>query len=256
MTQPENSTPAPTAPRRPHSFTTHGITVVDDYAWLKDANWQEVLRDPAVLDADIRRYLEAENDHTESLLGHTADLQKTLVAEMRGRIKEDDSSVPAPDGPYAYMRKFREGGQHEMFARSPRDGGIIEIILDGDELAAAHEYFRFGGARHSPDHRLEAWSADIKGSEYFSIRVRDWADGEDRDDLVEETDGAVVWSTDASASASPATSSPGGFTCTSAGLGFRFVLPFILLRVDYGYPLKQDSTNDHGRWYFAIGQAF
>ena len=199
MTQPENSTPAPTAPRRPHSFTAHGITVVDDYAWLKDANWQEVLRDPVVLDADIRRYLEAENDHTESLLGHTADLQKTLVAEMRGRIKEDDSSVPAPDGPYAYMRKFREGGQHEMFARSPRDGGIIEIILDGDELAAAHEYFRFGGARHSPDHRLEAWSADIKGSEYFSIRVRDWADGEDRDDLVEETDGAVVWSTDARA---------------------------------------------------------
>jgi len=199
VTQPENSTPAPTAPRRPHSFTAHGITVVDDYAWLKDANWQEVLRDPVVLDADIRRYLEAENDHTESLLGHTADLQKTLVAEMRGRIKEDDSSVPAPDGPYAYMRKFREGGQHEMFARSPRDGGIIEIILDGDELAAAHEYFRFGGARHSPDHRLEAWSADIKGSEYFSIRVRDWADGEDRDDLVEETDGAVVWSTDARA---------------------------------------------------------
>ncbi len=124
------------APRRPHSFTTHGITVTDDYAWLKDANWQEVLRDPSILDADIRKYLEAENDYTESLLGHTAALQKTLVAEMRGRIKEDDSSVPSPDGAFAYFRKFREGGQHELFGRMPRDGGETEIVLDGDELAA------------------------------------------------------------------------------------------------------------------------
>jgi oligopeptidase B len=154
---------APSAPRRPHTFTTHGIAVTDDYAWLKDAKWQEVLRDPTVLDADIRTYLEAENDYTESLLGHTSPLQKKLVAEMRGRIKEDDSSVPAPDGPFAYFRKFREGGQHEMFSRMPRDGGAAEIILDGDQLAADHDYFKFGGARHSPDHRLEAWSADIKG---------------------------------------------------------------------------------------------
>jgi oligopeptidase B len=197
--KPENSLPAPVAPRRPHSFTTHGITVVDDYAWLKDPDWQEVLRDPSILDPDIRTYLEAENDYTESLLGHTASLQKTLVAEMRGRIKEDDSSVPSPDGPFAYLRKFREGGQHELFGRSPRDGGEIQIVLDGDQLAADEEYFKFGGARHSPDHKLEAWSADIKGSEYFSVRVRDWADGTDRDDLVEETDGSVVWTLDSKA---------------------------------------------------------
>jgi oligopeptidase B len=188
--------PVPTAPRRPHSFTTHGITVTDDYAWLKDDDWQEVLRDPTILNADIRKYLEEENAYTESLLGHTAGLQKTLVAEMRGRIKEDDSSVPAPDGPYAYMRKFRDGGQHEMFGRMPRDGGAIEIVLDGDELAASHDYFKFGGSRHSPDHQLVAWSADVKGSEYFSIRVRDWTTRTDRDDLVEETDGGVVWSID------------------------------------------------------------
>src|ERR1700733_5618003 len=99
VTQPKNPLPPPVAPRRPHSFTTHGITVVDDYAWLKDENWQEVLRDPSALNADIRSYLEAENVYTEGLLGHTGDLQKRLVKEMRGRIKEDDSSVPSPDGP-------------------------------------------------------------------------------------------------------------------------------------------------------------
>src|SRR5947208_15428379 len=123
LTQPTTkgrSPQAPVAPRRPHSFTTHGIAVTDDYAWLKDPKWQEVLRDPAILDPDIRRYLEAENDYTESLLGHPASLQKKLVAEMRGRIKEDDSSVPSPDGPYAYFRQSREGGTHEMCARRPR----------------------------------------------------------------------------------------------------------------------------------------
>jgi oligopeptidase B len=189
----------PIAPRRAHCFTAHGVTVADDYAWLKDENWQDVLRDPSMLDADIRQYLEAENQYTESLLGHTAGLQKRLVGEMRGRIKEDDSSVPSPDGPYAYMRKFREGGQHEMFGRCPRDGGEAEIVLDGDELAAMHDYFKFGGARHSPDHRLQAWSADIKGSEYFTIRVRDWGSKTDFDDLIEETDGAVVWCADSAA---------------------------------------------------------
>jgi oligopeptidase B len=186
----------PVAPRRPHTFTTHGITVTDDYAWLKDANWQEVLHDPGVLDGDIRKYLESENAYTESLLGHTGALQKKLVAEMRGRIKEDDSSVPSPDGDYAYFRKFREGGQHELFGRMPRNGGTEEIVLDGDQLAETCDYFKFGGGRHSPDHRLQAWSADTKGSEYFSLRVRDWASGKDLDDLVEETDGTAVWSKD------------------------------------------------------------
>lgn len=196
VTQAKTPSRPPVAPRRPHSFTRHGITVTDDYAWLKDAKWQEVLRDPAVLDPDIRKCLEEENAYTESLLGHTAPLQKTLVSEMRGRIKEDDSSVPSPDGPFAYFRRFREGGQHELFGRMPRDGGDGDIVLDGDALAKGHKYFKFGGSRHSHDHKLQAWSADTKGSEYFSIRIRDWATGADFDDLVEETDGGMVWAAD------------------------------------------------------------
>lgn len=196
MTQAKTASQPPVAPRRPHSFTRHGITVTDDYAWLKDAKWQEVLRDPSVLDPDIRKYLDEENSYAESLLGHTAPLQKTLVREMRGRIKEDDSSVPSPDGPFAYFRRFREGGQHEMFGRMPREGGDGEIVLDGDALARDHTYFKFGGSRHSYDHKLQAWSADTKGSEYFSIRIRDWASGKDLDDLVEETDGGMVWAKD------------------------------------------------------------
>ncbi|NGX99097.1 MAG: S9 family peptidase [Candidatus Afipia apatlaquensis] len=191
------SAAAPVAPRRPHSFTHHGITVTDDYAWLKDDNWQEVLRDPSVLKPDIRAYLEAENAYADTVMGHTEPLQKKLVAEMRGRIKEDDSSVPSPDGPFAYFQKYNEGGQHEQIGRTARDGsGEARFIIDGDELAKQTEYFRFGGARHSPDHKLEAWSADVRGSEYFTIRVRDWESGKDSADVVEETDGGMVWAAD------------------------------------------------------------
>ncbi len=117
---------------------------------------------------------------------------------MRGRIKEDDSGVPTPDGPYAYTWKYRQGGQHEQIGRQPRDGGDFHTILDGDALAKASEYFKFGGTRHSPNHRLEAWSADLRGSEYFIIRVRDWATGEDLPDMIARAGGGVVWGRDSS----------------------------------------------------------
>jgi len=183
----------PIASRRESKRTLHGVTLSDDYAWLKDPNWQEVLRKPELLAADIRAYLEAENRYTEALLGPTKALQETLVREMRGRIKEDDSGVPVPDGPWAYLWRYRQGGQHELIGRSPRDGAEVQIVLDGDALAAGSEYFDFGETRHSPDHRLVAWSADLRGSEYFTIRVRDWQSGEDLSDIIEQTSGGVVW---------------------------------------------------------------
>mgnify|MGYP001245315754 FL=1 len=188
----------PIAPRRPSQRTLHGVTVTDDYAWLKDENWQEVLRDPSRLDPDIRAYIEAENAYAGERLGPTKELQKTLVAEMRGRIKEDDSGVPTPDGPFSYLWKFRQGGQHQQIGRTPRDGGEMQTILDGDALARTSDYFKFGGTRHSPDHKLEAWSADLRGSEYFTLRVRRWDTGEDLPDTLTETGGSVVWGRDSS----------------------------------------------------------
>jgi oligopeptidase B len=189
--------PAPTPPiaaRRPVRRIFHGHELVDDYAWLKDEKWQQVLRDPAVLDPEIRAYLEAENRHAEAVLAPTAALQKTLVAEMRGRIKEDDASVPQPDGPFAYLSRYRQGGQHPLIGRTPREGGESAIVLDGDRLARDSTYFKFGGVRHSPDHRLQAWSADRRGSEYYTLRVRRWQTGDDLADVVEQTSGgSVVW---------------------------------------------------------------
>jgi oligopeptidase B len=177
----------------------HGITLTDEFAWLKDPNWQAVMRDPALLDADIRTYLEAENAYAEAALAGTVSLRETLFAEMKGRIKEDDASVPAPDGPYAYFSRHREGGQHPLICREPRTGGAAETLLDGDALAAGKPFFRIGTAAHSPNHLLLAWSSDDSGAELYAVGIRDIAAAADLPDLVTETTGGIVWSQDGSA---------------------------------------------------------
>ena len=84
----------PCAARRPVTSTHHGIARVDDYAWLRAANWQAVIRDPTLLDEKIRAYLETENAYSKAILADTEALQAALFAEMKGRIKEDDSQPP------------------------------------------------------------------------------------------------------------------------------------------------------------------
>ena len=100
----------PQAEQRPLERTLHDLCLIDEYAWLKAENWREVMRDPVQLDPAIRAYLQAENDYCERALADTKSLQETLFAEMKGRIKEDNSSVPDPDGPYAYYVRYRKAG--------------------------------------------------------------------------------------------------------------------------------------------------
>ncbi len=186
----------PRAEARPLTHEIHGVSRQDDYGWLRADNWQEVMRDPDVLDGDIRAYLEAENAYQEERMKPTEALQEALFAEMRGRIKEDDSSVPSPDGPYAYGVKYETGGQHPIFFRTPREGGEQTILLHGDSEAADKAYFSIGGAGQSPDHKLLAWACDDKGSEYYSLRLRDIETGKDLDYSIEDTGGGGVFSAD------------------------------------------------------------
>ena len=194
MSKPVSAPPA--ARKIPHSETHHSISKTDDYHWLRADNWQEVMRDPSVLADDIREHLEAENAYTKTVMEPTEALQQTLFEEMRGRIKEDDSSVPAPDGAYDYFSAYVTGGQHPLICRRPRGGGEEAVLLDGDQMAESKPFFRLSGAGHSPDHQLLAYGTDEKGSEYFTLFVKDLDSGELLADTIEDTSGAAVWSKD------------------------------------------------------------
>jgi oligopeptidase B len=200
----------PQAEQRPLARTLHGIRLTDEFAWLKAANWREVMRDPEKLDPAIRACLQAENDYCARALADTATLQEALFAEMKGRIKEDDSTVPDPDGPYAYYVRYRKDGQHPALWREPRhcpplpsaqagEARREQLLLDGDALAHGKAFFRLGATQHSPDHRLLAWLADEAGSELYTARVRVAESGADLADVVPDASGEVVWTQDASA---------------------------------------------------------
>jgi len=187
----------PVARREPKTIEQLGRQRTDDYAWMKDDHWREVLRDPSVLRADIREHLEAENAYTKAMLAKTEALQAQLFAEMKGRIKEDDSSVPAPDGPWDYYVRYEVGAEHPVHARRPRgreDGE--EILLDEDALAKGKAFFQVGAASHSPDHKLYAWAADEQGSEYYQIRFQDLVTGEALGHSIDSAYGSFAFSPD------------------------------------------------------------
>ena len=192
MTRPK----PPVAARIPKYITQLGRERVDDYAWLRDDNWQAVLRDPAVIRADVKTHLEAENAYTKAMLAATEPLQATMFAEMKGRIKEDDASVPSPDGPWDYYWRYETGAQHPIHARQPRGGGAESILIDEDALSKGHAYFHVGAAHHSPDHRLFAYAVDEQGSEVYRIQIKDLSTGERLPEPVESATGDFTWSPD------------------------------------------------------------
>lgn len=197
--QSPNPSGEPRAEQQPSVRIVHDVCLVDEFAWLKATNWQEVMRDPGKLDPAIRAYLQAENDYCERALADTAALQAALFAEMKGRIKEDDSTVPDADGPYAYYVRYRKDGQHPLICREPRTGGAEQLLLDVDARSRGKPFFRLGAAGHSPDHRLLAWSADETGSEFYTMRLRAIDSGIDLADAVPDVSGDAVWRQDAEA---------------------------------------------------------
>lgn len=185
------SLPAPPrAAVRPHSTTRHGVTLTDDYFWLKDPGY------PKVEDVDVLAYLEAENAYFEAAMAPHRPLVDALFAEMKGRIKEDDAGVPQRDGAFTYWWAFESGGQYRKWYRRPVAGGDAQLILDEPAQAAGKDYFRLQVLEVSPDGRLAAWSADDSGAERFTLRIRDLATGQDVETVTSVANGAVAWSAD------------------------------------------------------------
>ncbi len=198
----------PRAEKRPQTVSAHGHERVDEFAWLRAENWREVMVDPSTLPDDIRAHLEAENSYAKTWMADTEDVQAAVFAEMRGRIKEDDVGVPTPDGPYAYYSRTRKWnqetgeGQYAVAVRQTWDKanqtakGEEHVLFDGDLEAKGQAYFDLAGLSHSPNHKLLAYAVDLKGSEKYTICVRDIATGQDLDERIDNTSGDFVWAND------------------------------------------------------------
>jgi oligopeptidase B len=180
-------TTPPKAAKKPHSFTHHGITVTDDYAWLRDPGY------PEVKDAEVLAHLAAENAWFESRMAGQQGRIDALFKEMRARIKEADKSVPQKDGDYLYWIEFEEGAEYKKWWRRPVAGGPDELILDEVALAAGHDYFRLGAIAVSNDGKLLAWSVDDNGSERFTARIKVIATGEVLPDEIPGTLSSLIW---------------------------------------------------------------
>ncbi len=180
----------PIAEKRPHQFTVHGVTITDEYHWLRDQGY------PKIENNEILAHLEAENAYFEAQMKPQEKLVETIFQEMKGRIKEDDSSVPQKDGDYIYWSKFDEGAQYRKHYRKAVKGGADQLILDENELAKGKDYFKLGAAEVSPDGKLLAYAYDDNGSERFDLHIRNLETGEELKDIIPGTLSSIVWTKD------------------------------------------------------------
>lgn len=180
----------PPARRVPHVIEHFGVRLEDPFAWMRDPAWPEV-RDP-----DVLARIEAENAYWQAATAHLRDLEERLFAELRGRIEEEDESVPVREGAFEYRWRYPAGAQYRVWERRPLRGGPFVPILDENRLAEGKDYFDLRALRPSPDGRLLAYATDTDGSERYVVRVRDLARGEDLSFELPNTGGSVVWAED------------------------------------------------------------
>ena len=176
----------------------HNITWEDNYSWVHQANILDVLKDSSKLDPEVRKYLEEENDFTNHHLKDTQNIQKKLFDEIKGRIKLDDESIPFKDKVYEYWTKTTTKGNYSIKLRKKIGTGIIEEYWNGDEEKKKlnTEYFGVGDIEVSYNDKILGYSLDLKGSEYYTIYLRDIESKKNLAEKIEDTSGGITFSLD------------------------------------------------------------
>ncbi|WP_437372142.1 S9 family peptidase [Maribacter litoralis] len=176
----------PKAKKIPKELIIHNDVRIDNYYWLNDKENKEVLA-----------YLEAENNYYDAITAHTKDFQEELFQEMKGRIKEDDSSVPYKLNDYWYSTRYIIGGEYPLYSRFKHDlSAEEEIMFNGNEMAKGHDYFNLGGIAISPNNKLAAFGVDTVSRRQYTLQIKNLETGEILDDKIENTTGGGVWAND------------------------------------------------------------
>ena len=176
----------PIAKKVPQELTIHNDVRIDNYYWLNDKN------NPEVID-----YLNAENAYTKQMTGHTQEFQKSLFEEMKGRIKEDDSSVPYKLNGYWYLTKYEAGRDYPIYVRKKKTlEAEEELLFDCNDMAKGLSYFNLGGISISPDNTLAAFSTDTVSRRQYTIQIKNLITGEIYSDKILNTTGSATWAND------------------------------------------------------------
>ena len=188
----------PQLSKKSETKSCHNVTWTDDYSWVHQKNILEVLKDSSKLLPEVRKYLEEENKYTEFHLKDTKEFQKTLFNEIKGRIKLDDESLPFKDKSYEYWTKTTKKGNYSIKCRKKIGTDEVEEIWNGDKEKSKlkTEYFGVGDLEVSYNDKFLAYSLDLKGSEYFTIYVRDIKTGKLVTEKIENTSGSINFSLD------------------------------------------------------------
>ena len=176
----------------------HGTEWEDYYSWIHQNNILEVLKDGSKLIPEVREYLEKENAYTEFQLKDTKEIQKKLFNEIKGRIKLDDESLPFKDKKYIYWTKTTEKGNYSIKLRKKIGSNLQEEIWNGDKEKEKlkTEYFGVGDLEVSWDDELLGYSLDLKGSEYYTIFIRNIKTGKFITEEIKDTSGSILFSLD------------------------------------------------------------
>ncbi len=188
----------PQLKKKPELKSCHNTTWEDNYSWIHQDNILEVLKDSSKLLPDIRKYLEEENNFTEHHLKDTKKDQKILFDEIKGRIKLDDESLKFKDKEYEYWTKTTAVGNYSIKLRKKIGSDTVEEFWNGDveKEKLKTEYFGVGDLEVSYNDKLLGYSLDLKGSEYYTIYIRNIASKKLVTEKIEETSGSITFSLD------------------------------------------------------------
>ena len=184
--------------KKPENKSCHNVQWIDDYSWIHQEDILEVLKNSQKLNPEVRKYLEEENAFTEHHMSDTKKIQKDLFKEIKGRIKLDDESLPYKDHTYEYWTKTTAKGNYSIKLRKKIGSNEVEEIWNGDKEKEKlkTEYFGVGDLEVSYNDKYLGYSLDLKGSEYYTIYVRDTKSGELISEKIEETSGSILFSLD------------------------------------------------------------
>ena len=174
----------------------HNEELIDNYSWIKQKDWKEVILNPNKLNAQVKKYLDEENLFKENQLKDIKDIEKKLFEELKSKIKNEDNSVPKKDGDYFYGYKYNKNSEYPIYYRKNIIKNSEEIILDCEKKSKTHTYFNVASISHSHNHKSVAYNIDTNGSEYFSIFVEDIDKKEILSPEIKNTTGDIIWSLD------------------------------------------------------------